>query len=34
MVLKIAILGYSYAYNGLEANLSDEDYEKHMSEFK
>ena len=30
--IKIAILGYSYAYNGLEANLSDEDYEKHMSD--
>ena len=30
--IKIAILGYSYAYNGLEDNLSDEDYEKHMSD--
>lgn len=30
--IKIAILGYSYAYNGLEANLSAEDYEKHMSD--
>ena len=30
--IKIAILGYSYGYNGMEANVADEDYEKHMSD--
>ncbi|HEQ1469216.1 TPA: CapA family protein [Streptococcus pyogenes] len=30
--IKIAILGYSYGYNGMEATLSQEDYEKHMSD--
>ena len=30
--IKIAILGYSYAYNGMEANLSQDDYERHMSD--
>ncbi|MBF7094186.1 CapA family protein [Streptococcus sp. HF-1907] len=30
--IKIAILGYSYGYNGMEANLSKEDYANHMSD--
>lgn len=30
--IKIAILGYYYGYNGMEANVADEDYEKHMSD--
>lgn len=30
--IKIAILGYSYGYNGMEANVSKSDYEKHMSD--
>nr|WP_207927382.1 CapA family protein [Streptococcus catagoni] len=31
--IKIAILGYSYGYNGMEANLSKDQYQKHMSDF-
>ncbi|MGT2957512.1 metallophosphatase [Streptococcus bovimastitidis] len=31
--IKIAILGYAYGYNGMDANLSSEQYEKHMSDF-
>nr|WP_018365843.1 CapA family protein [Streptococcus didelphis] len=31
--IKIAILGYSYGYNGMESNLTEEDYQKHMSDF-
>lgn len=30
--IKIAILGYSYGYNGMEANLTKSEYEKHMSD--
>lgn len=30
--IKIALLNYSYGYNGMEQNLSQEDYEKHMSD--
>lgn len=30
--IKIAILGYSYGYNGMEANLSKSDYKKHLSD--
>ena len=30
--IKIAILGYSYGYNGLEESLSTDDYEKHLSD--
>lgn len=30
--IKIAILGYAYAYNGMEANLTTEEYEAHMSD--
>lgn len=32
--IKIAILGYSYGYNGIEANLSAEERETHLSELK
>lgn len=28
--IKIAILGYSYGYNGMEATISSEDYQKHL----
>ncbi|CAM4163851.1 CapA family protein [Streptococcus penaeicida] len=31
--IKIAILGYVYGYNGMEANLSSDQFEKHMSDF-
>ncbi|AEF25002.1 CapA family protein [Streptococcus parauberis] len=31
--IKIAILGYSYGYNGMDANLTKSEYEKHMSDF-
>lgn len=31
--IKIAILGYAYGYNGMDANLSSDQYEKHMSDF-
>ncbi|KHD45412.1 CapA family protein [Streptococcus hongkongensis] len=31
--IKIAILGYSYGYNGMEANLTKTEYDKHMSDF-
>ena len=30
--IKIAILGYSYGYNGMEATLSKQEYKKHMSD--
>ncbi|VTS31197.1 membrane protein [Streptococcus porcinus] len=30
--IKIAILGYSYGYNGMETNLSATEYERHMSD--
>lgn len=30
--IKIAILGYSYGYNGMEANLSKSEYKKHLSD--
>lgn len=30
--IKMAILGYAYAYNGMEGNLTDEEYQKHMSD--
>ncbi|WP_161980112.1 CapA family protein [Streptococcus sp. S784/96/1] len=30
--IKIAILGYSYGYNGMETTLTDEEYQKHMSD--
>ncbi|MGT2934910.1 CapA family protein [Streptococcus castoreus] len=30
--IKIAILGYSYGYNGMEETLSQEEYEKHLSD--
>ncbi|TWT14756.1 CapA family protein [Streptococcus sp. sy010] len=30
--IKIAILGYAYGYNGMEANLTKEEYEKHLSD--
>ncbi|HEL1200767.1 TPA: CapA family protein [Streptococcus equi subsp. zooepidemicus] len=30
--IKIAILGYSYGYNGMEATLSQEEYGKHLSD--
>lgn len=30
--IKIAILGYSYGYNGMEANLTEKEYQKHMSD--
>lgn len=30
--IKIAILGYSYGYNGMEANLTTEEYNTHMSD--
>lgn len=30
--IKIAILGYSYGYNGMEATLSKDEYDKHMSD--
>ncbi|MGT2929816.1 CapA family protein [Streptococcus dentasini] len=30
--IKIAILGYSYGYNGMEANVSKSDYQKHLSD--
>lgn len=30
--IKIAILGYAYGYNGLESNLTKEDYENHLSD--
>lgn len=30
--IKIAILGYSYGYNGMEATLSQEEYDKHLSD--
>lgn len=30
--IKIAILGYSYGYNGMEANLTTEEYNAHMSD--
>ncbi|WP_159584344.1 CapA family protein [Streptococcus halichoeri] len=29
--IRIAILGYSYGYNGMEANLSQEEYDKHLA---
>ncbi|EHJ56511.1 hypothetical protein HMPREF9318_00217 [Streptococcus urinalis FB127-CNA-2] len=32
--IKIAILGYSYGYNGMEANLSKSEYNNHMSDLK
>lgn len=31
--IKIAILGYSYGYNGMESNLTDDEQEKHLSDF-
>jgi len=31
--IKIAILGYSYGYNGMDANLSKKQYEQHLSDF-
>ncbi|MFS1663764.1 CapA family protein [Streptococcus sp. zg-JUN1979] len=30
--IKIAILGYAYGYNGMEANLTQEEYNKHLSD--
>ncbi|TWS99294.1 CapA family protein [Streptococcus cuniculipharyngis] len=30
--IKIAILGYSYGYNGMEANLTEEQYQAHLSD--
>ncbi|EHI74906.1 capsule biosynthesis protein [Streptococcus criceti] len=30
--IKIAILGYSYGYNGMESNLSKSEYKKHLSD--
>lgn len=30
--IKIAILGYSYGYNGMEATLTQSEFEKHMSD--
>ncbi|MFC3922448.1 CapA family protein [Streptococcus alactolyticus] len=30
--IKIAILGYSYGYNGMEATLTDSEYKKHLSD--
>ena len=30
--IKIAILGYAYAYNGMESNLTTEEYEAHLSD--
>lgn len=30
--IKIAILAYSYGYNGLEANLTEKEYKKHLSD--
>ncbi|MBJ8325424.1 CapA family protein [Streptococcus pacificus] len=30
--IKIAILAYAYGYNGMEANLTQEEYEKHLSD--
>lgn len=30
--IKIAILGYAYGYNGMEANLTKAEYEKHLSD--
>ncbi|KGR73134.1 CapA family protein [Streptococcus phocae subsp. salmonis] len=30
--IKIAILGYSYGYNGMEATLTQREYDKHMSD--
>ncbi|WNZ89245.1 CapA family protein [Streptococcus iniae] len=30
--IKIAILGYSYGYNGMEGNLSQTEYDSHMSD--
>lgn len=30
--IKIAILGYAYGYNGMEGNLTAEEYQKHMSD--
>ncbi|MGT2771423.1 CapA family protein [Streptococcus marimammalium] len=30
--IKIAILAYAYGYNGMEANLSQDEYEKHLSD--
>lgn len=30
--IKIAILGYSYGYNGMEGNLTQEEYDKHLSD--
>lgn len=30
--IKIAILGYAYGYNGMEANLTADEYKKHLSD--
>lgn len=30
--IKIAILGYAYGYNGMEGNLTQEEYQKHLSD--
>lgn len=30
--IKIAILGYAYGYNGMEANLTEKEYQQHMSD--
>src|SRR5699024_916936 len=30
--IKIAIIGYSYGYNGMEATLTDSEYKKHLSD--
>lgn len=30
--IKIAILGYAYGYNGMEANLTEQEYQQHMSD--
>lgn len=30
--IKIAILGYAYGFNGMEANLTQEEYDRHMSD--
>lgn len=31
--IKIAILAYAYGYNGMEGNLTAEEYQKHLSDF-
>ena len=31
--INIAILGYSYGYNGMEGNLTEDEYQKHLSDF-